>query len=139
MTIFDPYNLIKNSNELQTAGSIVSAKSMATLFGITPLTGKVNLAAVTSHTNKMKYRVRKLNKLLLARGLRIVEVSTTSLPSYRVDVLTKNHPYIKFSKGMAFNSTARNTMMVSGMTLYSGKWSDMDARELYLLTKGIYN
>lgn len=139
MATFNAYALITKNKELHTVGSKIPAAAMAKLFGLQPLKGKVTYDTVTTHTKKMQYRVRKLNNLLFARGLRIVESKEgNTLPSYRVDMLTPDHTYVKYSKTLSQNTHTRNVMTVAGLTMHNGKWSDMNIKELHLLTKAIY-
>lgn len=139
MAKFNAYTVLCNNSSLTSVNNAFTGEQLATMFNV-----KGTLAPafkdISAFQGKIRYRVRKLNNLLLARGMRIVETTTadSSTMTFKVDRLTNDHPYMKYSRTLAANAHARDTMSQSGMTMHGGTWAAMDVKELHLLTKAMY-
>jgi hypothetical protein len=140
MAKFNAYSTLCNHSKLTTVGGIVSDVELTKIFQMKSVV-TTTYQDVMSYRAKLRYRVRLMNKLLLSRGLRIVEIASadSSVVIYKVERLSSGHRYMKYTKTLAANSHARETMTQSGITMHSGNWSTMDIKELHLLTKAIYS
>ncbi|TQV62733.1 MAG: hypothetical protein FNT15_05855 [Sulfurovum sp.] len=92
-----------------------------------------------SYLGKIRYRVRKLNQLLEARGLRVVEsYSSGSKLAYLIVALTLDHPYMKSQKTRALNASTHKAIASGGIRTYNGRWDGMKQEEI-IFVKNCYS
>jgi|GEM_PF-4725220 len=113
MARFNAYTLLTTNPELMSPSATFSVSSMANLLSM--YEPEVHSS---QFYDRITYRIRKLNQLLMTRSLRLV-THTTNPPTYSVVQLTNEHPYLKSQITMAHRSVIRNSTAVSGIVNYT--------------------
>jgi hypothetical protein len=131
MARFNPYTLLTTNPELLNSTATFSVSSIAQLFSM-------NEPEIHNSCfyERITYRIRKLNQLLLSRGIRLV-THVTNPPTYSITNLTDDHPYVKSQLTLSRRSAIRNSTAISGVTNYSIGKSPITYNE-YKLIKHMY-
>ena len=129
MSIFNPYNIVTNNpallnNPLKT----YSANALADMFSM-----KAPEHETRKFYQNLNYRIQKLNKLLMSRGVRLVTHSTNP-PTYSISDLARNQTYMRSQVTRSRNASTRLSLGTSGITLKNTSVT----KEEYRLIKYMY-
>ena len=129
MAIFNPYNIVTNNPELlNNPLKTYSADALANMFSM-----KVPEHETHKFYQNINYRIQKLNKLLMSRGVRLVTHSTNP-PTYSISDLSCNRTYMRSQATRSHNASTRLSLGTSGITLKNTSVT----KEEYRLIKYMY-
>lgn len=130
---FQPARFINTNSAITVVGTTITSKQLSKALGILHHDSDFNYVSVKRFLDQATYRLQKINRYLVTRGIRVVQHldAANHKISFSVQRIERNGPYILSQETLSKRAMARYLSAETGAATFRGKWKNLTKREAY--------